>query len=53
LLRRASSRVGKYPDGHRGIHTLALSDKLEADAARVLRGALVPGDDAAFDPPDV
>ena len=53
LLRRASSRVRRYPDGHRGIHTLALHDKLEADAARVDRGALVPGSTAAFDPPDV
>ena len=49
LLRRASRRVGRYPEGHRGIHTLALRDKLEADAARVDRGALVPGDDAAFE----
>ena len=53
LLRRASGRLGRYPDGHRGIHTLALRDKLEADAARVDRGALVPGSAAAFDPPDV
>ena len=53
LLRRASRRVGAYPDGHRGIHTEALRDKLEADAARVDRGALVPGADAAFEPPDV
>ena len=53
LLRRASGRVVKYPDGHRGIHTQAVHDKLEADAARVERGALVPGADAAFDPPDV
>jgi hypothetical protein len=53
LLRRASGRIGRYPEGHRGIHTLALRDKLEADAARVDRGALVPGEGAAFDPPDV
>ncbi len=53
LLRRASGRVVRYPEGHRGIHTQALHDKLEADAARVERGALVPGEDAAFDPPDV
>jgi hypothetical protein len=53
LLRRASGRVGGYPDGHRGVRTLALRDKLEADAARVDRGALVPGPDAAFEPPDV
>lgn len=53
LLRRASGRIASYPDGHRGISTLALRDKLEADAARVERGALVCGGDAAFDPPDV
>ena len=53
LLRRASGRVGKYPEGHRGIHTLALRDKLEADIARVQRGALVPGEGAVFEPPDV
>lgn len=53
LLRRASGRIGRYPDGHRGIHTLALRDKLEADAARVERGALVPGAEAAFEAPDV
>ncbi len=53
LLRRAASRVAGYPDGHRGIHTHALRDKLEADAARVDRGALVPGADATFEPPDV
>jgi len=53
LLRRASVRIGSFPDGHRGIHTLALRDKLEADAARVDRGALVPGADAAFEAPDV
>ena len=53
LLRRAASRVGRYPDGHRGIHTLALRDRLEADASRVERGALVPGASAAFEPPDV
>lgn len=53
LLRRAAGRVVRYPDGHHGIHTQALHDRLEADASRVQRGALVPGSDAAFDPPDV
>ena len=53
LLRRAARRVGTYPDGHRGITTLALRDKLLADAARVEGGTLVPGEDAAFDPPTV
>ena len=53
LLRRASGRVVSYADGHRGIHTEALHDKLEADAALVESGALVPGEGAAVDPPDV
>src|SRR3954452_16481560 len=53
LLRRAARRVGEYPDGHRGIATPALRDKLLADADRVERGVLVPGEDAAFQPPTV
>jgi hypothetical protein len=53
LLRRAARRVGAYPDGHRGIATIALRDKLLGDAERVERGDLVPGEDAAFDPPTV
>ena len=53
LMRRASRRVKEYPDGHHGIATLALHDKLEADAAAVERGDLVPGEDVTFDPPVV
>jgi uncharacterized protein len=53
LMRRASRRVKEYPDGHHGIATQALHDKLEADAAAVERGDLVPGDDVTFDPPVV
>jgi hypothetical protein len=53
LLRRASGRVVRYPDGHRGIRTQALHDKLEADAAAVERGTLVPGEAASFEAPDV
>jgi hypothetical protein len=53
LLRRAARRVGGYPDGHRGIATPALRDKLLADADRVERGVLVPGEGAAFEPPTV
>jgi predicted metal-dependent hydrolase len=53
LLRRASGRVGAYPDGHRGIHTLLLQARLDADADRVASGDLVPGEDATFDPPAV
>jgi hypothetical protein len=53
LLRRAAGRVGAYPDGHRGIATTALRDRLEADAARVEAGELVPGEDAVVEPPTV
>jgi hypothetical protein len=53
LLRRASGRVGAYPDGHRGIPTVALHDRLEADAAAIGAGDLVPGEDVSFDPPPV
>ncbi|MBA3690978.1 MAG: DUF309 domain-containing protein [Actinobacteria bacterium] len=53
LLRRAAGRVGTYPDGHRGIAILALRDKLLADAARVERGDLVPGEAAEFEAPTV
>jgi hypothetical protein len=53
LMRRASGRVRRYPDGHRGVATVALHDKLEADAAAVERGDLVPGEDVSFDPPVV
>jgi uncharacterized protein len=53
LLRRASGRIVAYPDGHRGVHTQALHDRLESDAARVESGELVPGEDVTLDPPDV
>jgi hypothetical protein len=53
LLRRAAGRVGRYPDGHRGIATTALATRLEADAEAVSQGRLVPGEDATFPPPDV
>jgi len=53
LLRRASGRVAAYPDGHLGIPTAALHDRLEADAAAVEEGRLIPGGELAFDPPPV
>jgi hypothetical protein len=53
LLRRAARRVGAYPDGHEGIATQKLRDRLESDAMRVEEGELVPGEDVAFEPPDV
>lgn len=53
LLRRAARRVGGYPDGHRGVATGALREKLDADADAVERGDLVPGEQVTFDPPVV
>jgi len=53
LLRRGAGRVGAYPDGHRGLATAAIREHLESHAASVEAGALVPGPDAAFEPPPV
>jgi hypothetical protein len=53
LLRRASGRIGAYPDGHLGIATTALRARLDEDAQLVASGVLMPGEDATFDPPDV
>jgi uncharacterized protein len=53
LLRRAERRIGGYPDGSGGVHTRQLAAKLEADAAAVERGDLIPGEDATFEPPAV
>lgn len=50
LLRRAARRVGGYPEGHRGVATQALSARLEADAAAVEAGGLIPGPDATVAP---
>lgn len=53
LLRRGASRVGAYPVGTRGIDTVALAERLEADARAVETGALTPGPLAAPQPLDV
>ncbi len=53
LLRRAASRIGRYPAGHRGIDGPAVARAAEADAHRVEAGRLVPGEDAAPAPPKV
>lgn len=53
LLRRGARRVRGYPDPHRGIGTAALAARLEADAAAVEDGSLVPGPDATVEPPPV
>ena len=46
LLRRAASRIGRYPDGHHGVHTRAVTDRAESDARAVEEGDLVPGPEA-------
>jgi len=50
LLRRAASRVGRYPTGTLGIETAALAARLEDDARGVETGQIVPGPDAPFRP---
>jgi uncharacterized protein len=53
LMRRAARRIGAYPDGHHGVATVALTATLEAHAAAVEGGSLVPGEDAIFERPVV
>ncbi len=53
LLRRGAGRVGAFPDPHLGIATAAVAAELEALAARVADGRVVPGEDAAYDTPPV
>jgi uncharacterized protein len=43
LLRRAAGRVSRYPRGHLGVDTEAVSTRAEADADAVERGDLQPG----------
>ncbi len=50
LLRRAARRVGSYPEGRRGLSTGQIADRLEADAARVEGGELIPGPAATVEP---
>ena len=51
LLRRASSRVGRYPMGYLGLDTVGMAAAAEDLAGRVERGEIVPGEDAIFDVP--
>lgn len=53
LLRRAASRLGRYPAGHRGVDGPAIAAWAEADAARIEGGDLRPGEDAAVRAPVV
>jgi hypothetical protein len=50
LLRRAALRISRYEDGRRGVPTIALSQRLIADADAVDRGDLVPGEGATVAP---
>lgn len=53
LLRRAASRVGRYPAGHRGVDGPAIAAGAEREAVRVERGDLAPGEGADARPPKV
>jgi len=53
LLRRAASRVGAYPAGHRGIDGPAIARSATTEADRVERGELRPGEEASVRPPRV
>ena len=53
LLRRAASRISRYPSGHHGVDTQAVTDRAEADATAVEEGRLKPGTGTLADPPVV
>ncbi|HZP90443.1 MAG TPA: DUF309 domain-containing protein [Actinomycetota bacterium] len=53
LLRRAASRIGGYPPGHRGLDTLRVSALAREDADAIERGEVVPGPDAGHRAPKV
>jgi hypothetical protein len=46
LLRRGASRISRYPVGHFGVDTAAVSAAAEGLADEVERGTLRPGEDA-------
>lgn len=50
LLRRAARRVGAYDDGTRGVPTVALAERLRADAEAVDAGRLETGEHATVQP---
>jgi hypothetical protein len=53
LMRRAAGRIGRYPSGHHGVDTVAVSRAAEADAAAVERGRLRTGEEAEHAVPPV
>lgn len=53
LLRRAASRLGRYPAGHRGVDCSRVALEAAAEADRVAAGELHPGEDAHVRAPKV
>ena len=53
LMRRAAGRIRRYPIGHHGVDTEAVSRAAEADATAVDDGRLLPGEDAGHAAPSV
>jgi len=53
LLRRAASRIGRYPRGRRGLDTLGVSARASEEADAIERGEVVPGPDAEHRAPRV
>ena len=53
LLGRAASRIAGYPAGHRDIDCPAVARAAEAEALRVEREELEPGENASIRPPRV
>ena len=52
LLERATSRLRRYGERHRGLDLAAVVDRCERDRRDVLAGALAPGPEAlTLDPP--
>ena len=51
LLRRAASRVGRYPVGYLGLDTVGIAEAAEGLASSVERGDVTPGEDAFFEVP--
>jgi hypothetical protein len=50
LLRRAAMRISRYEDGTRRVSTIALAERLIADADAVEGGDVVPGEGATVAP---
>jgi len=50
LLRRAAMRISRYEDGTRRVSTVALAERLIADADAVEGGDVVPGEGATVAP---